>query len=506
MTIAITNIARLGAPAVLIAAVLFAALSPAFADSPPEAPAAPSSATPEATSQATSALPASAPTPQQQQPFALDLGTAVRRAIAASPDLAAVQDALAASEASYDATLRQYAPSAVASAGYTRSSPVTGGSITVGPQTVTLHAPPQDSTSFRLGLRQPLYSGGRIEAGIAAASAAEGSARADARSVRRSVASMAERAWWALVLAAESEEAVAENYAAMKAHRADAERRLAQGTGTKNELLSWEMQEIQAGVASRAAATDLEAARARLDILLGLPWNTPIDAAPPPPPALSAGIGGIDGATPSTAALIDRALSTRPEIDSARARIAAQDAAEKLARASILPSVSLTGDLVYADPNPEVIPQQEGFAFLWDVGIVASIDVGRVPESLAQIEAARAEASQARDSLGRVRDELTLELVQDSFDLEKARDSYLTSDAAVNLAEENLRVQKDRFAAGVAIASELADAEASLLAAKLDRFRARVAWELARAALRDAAGGDAASELSSRAAAQPQGK
>ena len=441
----------------------------------------------------------------------LDLRTAVERALATSPDLAAVRDALIAAEARRDAARRQYIPSAVASASYTHSGPVAPGSFDVdlgplGPQAVMLPAPLQDSTSFRLGLQQPLYTGGRIEAGIAAASAAEGSARADAASARRSVGAMAERAWWTLVLAAESREAVAENYSAMSAHRADAERRLAQGTGTKNELLSWQMQEVEAGVRSRAAATDLAAARARLNILLGLPWDTPTEASLPPDPLLSRGIGGLDGAKATTAALIDAAMSDRPEIAAARARVSAQEAAEAQARAALLPSVYLTGSLAYANPNPEAFPQRSDFEVLWDVGLVASIDLGRVPETLAQLADARAQAAQARDLLGQTRDELTLELVQDRFDLEKARDSYVTSDSAVNLAEENLRVQKDRFAAGVAIASELADAEASLLAVKLDRFRSRVEWELARAALRDATGGGAASELAAEPAAQPQGK
>ena len=474
------------------------ALAAAFADTPS------ASASSAATTPSSSA-------PARQTALVLDLRAAVERALAISPDLAAVQDALLAAEARRDAALRQYTPSAVASASYTHSGPVVPGSFDValgpaGTRAVTLPAPLQDSTSFRLGLQQPLYTGGRIEAGIAAASAAESSARADASSRRRSVAAIAEQAWWALVLAAESKEAVAENYSAMSAHRADAERRLAQGSGTKNELLSWEMQEVEAGVRSRAAATDLAAARARLNILLGLPWDTPTEAAPPAAPVLTSGIGGRDGTKATTAVLIDAAMSDRPEISAARARVSAQEAAEAQERASLLPSVYLTGSLAYANPNPEAFPQRSGFEVLWDVGLVASIDLGRVPETLARLADARAQAAQARNLLGQTRTALTLELVQDCFDLEKARDSYDTSTAAVNLAEENLRVQKDRFAAGVAIASELADAEASLLAVKLDRFRSRVAWELARAALRDAVGGDAATELEAGPAAQPSGK
>ncbi|HTX74332.1 MAG TPA: TolC family protein, partial [Rectinemataceae bacterium] len=350
-----------------------------------------------------------------------------------------------------------------------------------------LPAPLQDSTSFRLAVSQPVYTGGRIEAGIAAASAATASARADAAARRRTVAASAEQAWWNLVLASESEEAVAENLAAVSAHRADAERRLSQGTGTKSELLSWQMQEIQAGVRRRAAATDLEAARARLNILLGLPWDSPTEAAAPPEAEMGSGPVAPDS-------LLDTALSLRPELAAAAARISAQEASVALAQAGLLPSLYLTGSMTYADPNPKAFPQRSGFEFLWDVGLVASIDVGRVPASLGQIADAKAQVSQARDLLRQTRDAVTQEVIQARFELEKARDRFETSTAAVSLAQENLRVQNDRFSAGLALASEVADAEASLLSAKLERFRSRVEWELAHAALRDAAGGDAASD------------
>ncbi len=427
----------------------------------------------------------------------VDLRSAVERALSASPVLAGALDALRAAGASRSVAERQYAPSLVASAGYTHSSPIEPGTISVpfpapAGSTISLPAPLQDSTSFRIALQQPLYTGGRIAAGISAAGAAAESARAEALSRRRAVGAATEQAWWYLVLATESEKAVAENLAAVTAHRKDAERRLAQGTGTKNELLSWEMQEVEAGVRRRAAATDLAAARARLNILMGLPWNAPTAARLPGTPEI--GMDPGDTAPLSDAAgggLLDTALARRPEIDAARARIAVHEAAEAQARSSLRPSVYLTGDVAYADPDPKAFPQRSGFEFLWDVGLVASFDLGQVPAALAQIEDARAQAAQAREELVQMRDSLTLELVQARFDLEKARDRFVSSAAAVNLAEENVRVQRDRYTAGIALASELSDAEASLLSARLDRTRSLVAWELARATLRDAGGGEA---------------
>ncbi len=430
----------------------------------------------------------------------IDLHTAIELALASSPTLAGALDSFRAAVARRDVALRQFAPSAVVSAGYTHSSPVDPGTINVplAPPgtTITLPAPLEDSTSFRFAVQQPLFTGGRIVAGVAAASAAADSAHADAASRRRMVAASAEQAWWSLVLATESEKAVVENLAAVTTHRADAERRLAQGTGTKSQLLSWEMQEVEAGVRRRAAATDVAAAKARLNILIGLHWNAATSALLPAAPDIGPDPGDASALSNAVGdGLLDTALANRPEIAAARARISVQEATEAQARASLMPSVYLTGSMTYADPNPKAFPQRSGFEFLWDLGVIASFDIGRVPAALAQIQDARAQAAAARDALGQTHDALTLELVQARFELAKARDRYVSSTAAVNFAEENIRVQNDRYSAGIALASELADAEAALLSAKLDRTRSRVAWELARAELRDAAGGDAVSGL-----------
>jgi len=219
---------------------------------------------------------------QESRPLVLGLGAAVRLALEASPSLEGAEAALEAADARRDAASRLRLPSALASASYSHAGPVEPGVLDVGPQKVALPEALQDSTSFRIALQQPLYTGGRLSSGIAQADAAKEAALAEAAARRRDIAAAAERAWWGLVLAAESEAAVAENLLAVRSHRADAERRLAEGAATKSELLSWRMQEVEASVRARAADADRAAARARLNVLLGRPWDAPLEAAEEP--------------------------------------------------------------------------------------------------------------------------------------------------------------------------------------------------------------------------------
>lgn len=453
---------------------------------------------------------AQAPAALESQPLVLGLGAAVRLALGASPSLAGAEAALEAADARRDAASRLRLPSALASASYSHSGPVEPGVLAIdlgapaGVKSVALPEALKDSTSFRIALQQPLYTGGRLASGLAQAEAGRAAALAEAAARRRDVAAAAERAWWGLVLASESEAAVAENLLAVRSHRADAERRLAEGTATKSELLSWRMQEVEASVRTRSADADRAAARARLNVLLGRPWDAPLEAAEEPTMAAAgaaaeptgaaaaaapAGEASVPDGSAGEADLLAAALASRPELAAARARVEAREAAVGAARSALLPSLHLTASAAYADPNPKAFPQRPGFELLWDVGLVASLDLGRLPFARAQAEEARAQAREARGALALAKDGVALELALAGLELEKARGRLEASSAAVALAEENRRVQEERFAAGIALASELADAESALLQARLDGTRYRVAWELARAALRDAAGG-----------------
>jgi outer membrane protein TolC len=183
-----------------------------------------------------------------------------------------------------------------------------------------------------------------------------------------------------------------------------------------------------------------------------------------------------------------KAKAARPELSAAAARVAAQEAALEAARSPLLPSVFLTGTYSLADPNPKVFPQRSGFESYWDVGLLVSMDLGRVPATLAQVDEARSALEQARLGLAQAGDSAELEVVSACLELAKCAERLRASASSVDMAAEALRSQKDRLAAGLAVSSAVADAEGDLLRARLERTRSRVSWELAALALRDAVG------------------
>jgi outer membrane protein TolC len=282
-------------------------------------------------------------------------------------------------------------------------------------------------------------------------------------------------------MAGESTAVVEESAAAQRAHVEEARARLAGGAGLKSELLSAQMRaaDLDAMVAEARAARDM--ARARLNVMIGMPWDAPTALLAPGEPRL-------DAAPPDVRALAMKAKAARPELSAAAARVAAQEAALEAARSPLLPSVFLTGSYSLADPNPKVFPQRSGFESYWDVGLLVSMDLGRVPATLAQVDEARSALEQARLGLAQAGDSAELEVVSACLELAKCAERLRASASSVDMAAEALRSQKDRLAAGLAVSSAVADAEGDLLRARLERTRSRVSWELAALALRDAVG------------------
>jgi len=416
-----------------------------------------------------------------EAPPALGIEDCVELALAASGQAASAAAKAGAAASRLGYARSQYVPSLAFSGSYSHSSEIEAGTISVGPQTITLPESKRDAWLFRLTLQQPVFTGFRIEGGVAQARYALEAARAEERRASAAARTSAEKAWWALYLAGRSADVVEESAAAQRAHVSEALARVEGGTGLAVELLSARMREADLDALAGEARSALALARARLNMLIGLPWDAPTRIAEPPEPSL-------DGAPGSPSALFAKAKAARPELAAAAARVSMQRAAAATARSPLLPSVFITGSYTLADPNPKAFPQRSGFESLWDIGLLVSIDVGKIPAALAQSAEADYGIREAALGLDQLEDSVELEIVSACLELSERSGRLAAAESSVELAEAALKSQVDRWTAGLALESAVADAENDLLRAKLERTRSRVSWELARIALRDALG------------------
>jgi outer membrane protein len=381
----------------------------------------------------------------------------------------------------------QYVPSVSLQGSYSRLSDVAAGTIPLNagpplPSTITLPPSLDNSTSIRVALQQPLFTGKRIAASIRQAESSRDSSRGDREKTRLDLRYSITEAYWSLARAKAQRGAIDQSVAQAEVHLADARNLLGQGAATNNDVLQAQMRLEDATIDLASLQSVRDIAQVRLALLIGLPWDAALDIPEKSPTQ------GVEPPRESAADLVARALSRRPEIFSARSREIAQEASVDVARSGLFPSVSLVGDYTVADPNQRIFPQSDQFTPTWSVGIVASIDLGRFPQYLAQEEQARQKLSQARESSRKIADAVAEDVIRAYVTLREATGRLAALHQETGQAEENDRVTQERYRQGVALSSESLDAQTLVVRARLREDGALFDCLIARAALDRAVG------------------
>ena len=349
-----------------------------------------------------------------------------------------------------------------------------------------------DNYALRLGVQQPLYTGGRLRAGAAAAKYGAEAAELDLAADRSELIYALRAAYWGLYKAGEFVKAIDENVGRTEAHLADVRNFFDQGLLTRNEVLRAEVQLSNARLARVDAANAEELARVRLDSLLGLPLDTEIEAAtrigdpavPYGPDVFQAAEGNEENAS----GFLEKALARRPELRAMDLRVKAGEAGVAIARSGWYPQIYLAGNYYDLRPNPRLLPARDKFYSTWDISLNISMDLWNWGATARQAEQAKARLAQAQDALGMIKDAVALELSQCRLELDGARAKIAVAREAADQAGENLRVVRERFREGVALNTDVLDAEVLALQAKTNLTQALVDAELAGARFRKALG------------------
>jgi outer membrane protein TolC len=142
----------------------------------------------------------------------------------------------------------------------------------------------------------------------------------------------------------------------------------------------------------------------------------------------------------------------------------------------------------YARPNPRIFPRVDRWDDSWDAGVTATWALWDGGRSDAEAAQARTVADAARQRLAEFDSVVALEIRQRLLDIDSGRAAVAAADDAVRAAAEARRVVAERYSAGVAIQTDLLDADVVLLQAELDRTRAIASVRFAEARLARALG------------------
>ncbi len=377
-------------------------------------------------------------------------------------------------------------PSLKLNGSYTRLSDVPPGQIFIPanlfgpgfpPNTISSVLSPTiiDNYNVRLSLQQPLFTGFRFQK---SADIAEYTAQATQEEYKKNRSELLlniKDAYWNLVKTFMLQNVVDENVAQMKAHLKDVQSWQGQGMITNNDVLKVQVQLSETQLRQIDARNNVRLAMINLNSLIGLPLDTEIH----PTTEIKfepREFGDLNS-------LNHQAVERRPELKSMEYNVKAADAGISLARSGWFPQIYLSGNYYYNRPNQRFFPTQDAFKDTWDLSLSVSVDVWNWGATIHQTDQAKALLSQAQDGLSQLRDAVTLGVTRSYLNLARAKERIAVAEQGVKQAEESYRVTQARFKQGLALNSDLLDAEVALLQAKTNYTQALVDYKLAEANL-----------------------
>ena len=327
--------------------------------------------------------------------------------------------------------------------------------------------PAVDNLSARGIVSVPLYTGGQVSAGRRAADQNFAAAQQDSAAVRNSLAFEVARVFHTVFKTRAFIEAGEAAVQSFENNLEIARKRNAAGTLLKAEVLDVEVRLAQARedlVRARNARALTERALANL---LGLEQTIVTVADTPPEPALPDAAAGVP----------------RPELQALDHREQAAESALRGARGGYLPKVSAFGSLQY-----ERGWEMDGEGTYWMAGALVQWDLWDGRLSRAKVAEAQANLDELREQQRRARLAIAYEVEQARLNLAEADQRLGVTATAIAQAEESVQLTRARFEQGLALASQLIDAETALTAARVRRAEAEADRRIAVAALRQALG------------------
>lgn len=325
--------------------------------------------------------------------------------------------------------------------------------------------PDVDNLNARGLVTVPLYAGGR---NVASRDAAKANAQAEQMSrdaVQNELAFEVVRAYETILKTREFIRAADASINAFEGNLSVAKKRLAAGTLLKSEVLDVEVRLAQArenGVRARSANVLAERA---LQNLLGIEEGEFVvaDSAPEIRPP----IGGDS--------------SQRPELASASQREHAAEAEVRGSRSGFLPSLNAFGSLDY---DYGWVTRGDGKSYT--AGVLARWDLWDGFATRAKVREAKANLEMAREEQRKLRLAIKLEVEEARLNLQMANERLSVTEKSVDQADESASLTRKRFEQGLALSTQLLDAETALVSARVNRAEAQAERQISAAALRKA--------------------
>lgn len=400
---------------------------------------------------------------QAQETKPITLREAVELGIRNSHQLKNSQAKIDEANAALTEAVQQKLPGAKASGSYlrlnsanidlkSRDNTNTGGGTPAEPE----KAPSVSQAMYGIvNLSLPIYAGGKIRYGIESSRYLAEATRLDAEFQRDEVAQNTIEAYINLYKAKSAVDLVKENLLQSQQRVKDFSNLEKNGLLARNELLKAELQASNTELTLLDVQNNWELANVNMNLMLGLPVKTLLV---PDSAITDAGleVKPLDE-------YVQTALNGRKDIASLGLQRKATETGVKIAKADKYPSLALTGGYAAIDV-PKVLVVTNAV----NVGVGVSYDIASLWKSKARIQQAEARSRQVSANEAMAADQVTLQVNQSYLNLMSSRKKIEVYAKAVEQAEENYRITRNKYQNSLATTTDLLDADVAQLQARLN--------------------------------------
>jgi len=331
-----------------------------------------------------------------------------------------------------------------------------------------------DRFSNNIALNLPLYTGGKVEAGIEQAKINFKVNDLDLDRTKQQIKLDATTGYFNILQAINVLKVSQESVDMMMAHLSNVQAQYGVGVVAKSDVLRSEVELADYQQKQIIAENGYELAVSNLNNVIGLPLDTVVKIKDELKHAKYES---------SLAESIQYAMTHRPEAIQADYAIDAAKEGVKAARSGRLPSVMASAGTGWYD---KTFPGSDNNS--WSVGLTASWNAFDSGVTTAKVKQADTAVTKAAEQSKQVKDGIQLEVRQAYLNMNEAEKRIDTTQVAVAKAEEDFKISGVRYSAGVGTNIDVIDAQVALTQAKNNYIQAMYDYNTNKANLDKAMG------------------
>jgi len=319
----------------------------------------------------------------------------------------------------------------------------------------------KDNYNWNIQFRQPVYAGGGIAAAYETSKTGVDIARMTVMQTELDIVQEVKVAYFTILQAQRMMGVASQSLKRLAAHRDSANAFYAEGLIPRNDLLRAEV-ELAAGRQQLLRAENgVEMAKATFNTLL----RRNIHA------AVSIEDSMEESVEPAPLdSCIAEALKNRPEVKSYQLRLEQAKSVVKQAKSEYYPNVSLVGSYERYGDTPGVAGSPYRDQENWHVMAVANWNFWEWGKTGYRVDAGKSREKQADAMLSALNDQIALEVKNSFLLLQEAQKQLPVSKKAIEQAEENFRINTERYKEQVGTATDVIDAQ-TLLTTALSNYQ-----------------------------------